>query len=36
MRLTFSDGWIGDHFGEYLRRSNGVVEQIGRRKLEGA
>jgi hypothetical protein len=34
MRLTFSDGWVGDDLGEYLRRSNFVVEHIGPRKLE--
>jgi hypothetical protein len=34
MRLTFSDGWIGDDLGEYLRRSNCAVEHVGRRMLE--
>lgn len=34
MRLTFSDGCVGDDFGEYLRRSNCVVEYVGRRVLE--
>jgi len=34
MRLTFSDGWVGDDLGEYFRRSNCVVEHVGRRTLE--
>jgi hypothetical protein len=34
MRLTFSDGWVGDDLGEYLRRSDCVVEHVGRRVLE--
>jgi hypothetical protein len=34
MRLTFSDGRVGDDLAEYFRRSNCAVEHIGRRKLE--
>ena len=34
MRLTFSDGWVGDDLAEYFRRSNCLVVHVGRRKLE--
>jgi hypothetical protein len=34
MRLTFSDGWVGDDLAEYFRRSNCLVVHIGRHRLE--
>jgi hypothetical protein len=34
MRLIVNDGWVGDDLGEYLRRSNYVVEHFGRGKLK--